>query len=722
MLFSYLKLKKLANLDKSVTVEDIVKAINSIGFEVEGYEKFSDLDGIKFGKVLKTYKNPNADRLTVCEIQFADQNRVIQTNATNVKEGHYLMAFVPGSRSKNITFGAKEMKGIVSEGMLVSLEEIGFNLDYVTSQNMWNDGIFVFDQEVDLTLNPIDFFELDDYIIDVSILSNRADANSYLIMARELAAYFLSQITEITAKPNEEFRSDFKIASLENTHYFTLREAKTSDINIDIRDQLFLMKNNVKTISKPVDLSNLVLLYAGVPTHAYDVNKLASKSFEVQNYTGQVELLGKNVVNLDKALCVVNEKPVSVAAVMGLENSSCSENTENIIFEIASFNIKSVREAKKQVKLETASASRASKEISLGSIHLAHKYLASKLLKASQIINLVATEEKSFDFDNKYLDNYAGFEITATEKYQQVLKQLAILGIKIQNQKVVVPSYRYDLNSMQDFVEEVFRFYGYDNFVAIQPEIKQIENITYKDYNSLLKAAKYQNVRTFSLTSPKNNIFDPFAFKKAIKLQTFASNERTELRFSMAYAFWEILDFNAKRKIEKMSIFEVGMIHDKENVLALASNQKSFNELKEDIVNLLDCEVEFKRAFDSRFHPNVAAWIFKADKKIGYLAKIHPEIINSDAIFAEIFLDEDSAKPKAFANYKHDPLKSRDITITLKDNQDVDEILEKTKNLKGIYQVKVIDKYYKNNGEVNVTFNFLVEDWAIKKLESVFGV
>ncbi|MGX9340393.1 phenylalanine--tRNA ligase subunit beta [Mycoplasma sp. 4044] len=722
MLFSFLELKRLANLDESITIEEVAKAINSIGFEVEEYWRFTDVEGIKFGHVLKTYPNPNSDRLTVCEIEFNDKIRTIQTNATNVKEGHYLMAFVPGSRSKKDVFQAREMRSIISEGMLVGLEEIGFKPDSISEKNMWNDGIFVFENKVDLNLDPIEYFALDDYIIDISILSNRADANSYLIMAKELAAYFGTTPLSLNKLLTKEFHSDFSIKSLQETNHFTLREIKVEDIKISLQDELFLMKNEIKSISKAVDLSNLVLLYAGLPTHAYDVRKLNSKDFEVKKYTGQAVVFGNKEVELDQSLCVLNNnKVVSVAAVIGCENSGCDSQTTSALFEIASFDLKEVRNSKKQVKIETNSANRASKEISMGSILLAHEYLESKVKQASQIIGYEDAEQHTFDYDAAYLDFYAGFEITATDKFKQTLQKLNTLGIEIKDEKVMAPAYRYDLKTMQDLTEEVFRFYGYENFAIIQPEIKQVENVTYKDYNNILKAMKYQNVRTFTLTSAKANILNPFDFNSTIDLATYVSSDRNQLRHSLALSLAEVLDYNQKRSIKKMSIFEIGMIQDKSNVLGLASNEKSFNEMKQDIVDLLDCQVEFIKQENKYLHPNYSALIFKNGKMIGYLGKLNPQVYQSEAIYAEIFLDEDKAKAPIFANYKHDPLKTRDFTINLQNHESVQTVLDKIAKLKGIYQVSVIDKYQKDDGSVNVTFSFLVEDWAIKKLESVLG-
>jgi len=193
MLFSYKELRKLANLPESVKLDDITKAINSIGFEVEETFTYGNVEGIKFGKVLDTSKNPDGDKLTVCKVQFEDKERTIQTTATNVVVGATIIAFVPGSKMGDITFDAKEMKGVVSEGMLTSLEELGVKKDNI--RDLYGDGIMLYEGIEDLTIDPIEYLGLQDTIIDVDILSNRSDAQSYFVMARELAAYFKTEFS-----------------------------------------------------------------------------------------------------------------------------------------------------------------------------------------------------------------------------------------------------------------------------------------------------------------------------------------------------------------------------------------------------------------------------------------------------------------------------------------------------------------------------------------------
>ena len=209
MFFSETKLRQLANLEEHIKIEDIVNAINSIGFEVEGVTKFNSVENVKFGHVINTYKNPNSEKLTVCEIEFNDKKRTIQTAAKNVKNGDYLISFIPGSKLNDIEIKSKEMAGILSEGMLASFSELGFNNNLIPKE--LNDGILILDK-IDLSLDPIKLFNLHDNIIEVSILSNRSDAQSYEIFSKELAAFFHTKHNNIsTTNNNELFTSNIKL-------------------------------------------------------------------------------------------------------------------------------------------------------------------------------------------------------------------------------------------------------------------------------------------------------------------------------------------------------------------------------------------------------------------------------------------------------------------------------------------------------------------------------
>ncbi|MGX9358985.1 phenylalanine--tRNA ligase subunit beta [Mycoplasma sp. 2575] len=723
MIFSFKTLCRLANL-QTHTIEDVVEAINSIGFEVEQYYKFSDVEGIKICHVTNTYKNPQADRLTVCEVEYSDGHKaIIQTTATNMKKGQYVLSFVPGSRSKEIIFAPRKMKGITSEGMFVSLDELGFNSNVIPEE--FGNQIFQLDK-IDLNIDPITYFDLDDYMIEVSILSNRADAQCYLVMARELAAFFDTEI-KWPKKANPNLISSFEVKKLNDTHSFSLVEASNSNLRCSLQEQMLLWRHNIKTFNNAVDLTNLVLLFAGVPCHIYNKEDLQSNVFNVDYYSGKLNILGNKEVELKNALCVFNnETPISIAATIGLEQYQFKKESQKVIFELASFNIMSVRKNAKQIKLNTNSSMRASREISDGSLILAYNFLAQYLTDYSHQINVPKTHKKSILIDKSYLNKYAGFSINKTKKFNEVMKKISKLDFKFKNDEsvVVFPTYRYDLNTLQDFVEEVFRFYGYDNFPLKQPKITRLNydiNNVYEYYRTLANK-NYSNVRTYTLIKPEDNIFDPFNIREILNAVDAKNYDHSQVRLSFIHSLNEVAIHNEKQGFKKGSYFDIGMIGRKMNILGLCSNIKSFAEIKQDVMSLTNKQLEFKKTHSTIFHPNASCVIYLGSEMIGYIAKIHPQIINSDYIFAEIMLDKLLNDSNTFINYRHEPIKTRDITFELNKHETVEKIIEKIKSIKGIYSYKIIDTFYKNNDTKNVTFSFLIEDWAIKKLEQVFAV
>ncbi|AZG68899.1 phenylalanine--tRNA ligase subunit beta [Mycoplasma struthionis] len=722
MLFSYKTLCRLANL-KNKSIEDVTKAINSIGFEVEEYYKIADVEGVKFCKVLKAYKNPNADRLTVCEVEFANnQKSVIQTTAENMHEGDYVMAFVPGSISGSTVFASKEMKGITSHGMFVGLGELGIKQEGAREDKF--EGIFHVDA-IDLSLDPVEYFDLNDYMIDVSILSNRADASCYLIFAKELATYFKTSVkTNFKANPNLE--SDIKITNLTKTNSFSLIEAKNDNLKLSLAEEFLLWKHNIKTFNNAVDLTNFVLLYTAVPCHVYNKDELKSNEFSTELVTEKVTILGNKEVELNNNLVIKNgNDSVSLAATIGFENYQFKATASKAIFELASFDIKEIRKNAKQIKLDTNASARANKEIALGAILLAYNFLSQYLNEYSELINAPKVTKKSILIDNKYITKFAGFNITTTKRYQEILMTLKTLDFKFKSDlsTVTFPTYRYDLNNIQDFVEELFRFYGYDNFPSKQPKITRLLNteILEPKFNNILKQKGYLNIRTYTLIKPENNVFNPFNFIETFNALDSKNYDHSQIRHSMISSLYTALNYNEKQELKKGSYFEIGMISDKINVLGLVSNEKTFNEIKEDIISLTNQDLEIRKSNLEIFNPNASLEIYKDNKLIGYIAKLHPSFINTDAIFAEIFLDELENKKLEFKNYKHEPLKSRDITIELKQKESLEKVINELKNIKGIYSIKVKDIYQKDENQRNITLSVLLEDWATKKFDLTFN-
>ncbi|OYD27125.1 phenylalanyl-tRNA synthetase beta subunit [Mycoplasma testudineum] len=713
MLFSYKKLKQIALLDESIKIEDVVNAINSIGFEVEEYKSYQQIHGIKFGKVLNVYKNKNSDKLNVCEILFEDKRRIIQTAAQNVLANKTVMAFIPGSILKGTTIQAKEMQGIVSEGMLVSLEELVHDPELVRDE--YRDGIFLLD-DIDLNLDPIKFFDLDDYIIDVSILSNRSDANSYKIMALELAAYFnsnyrLDELSKITSKS-----IDLKINTDQKS--FNLVEYK-GNLTIDLKDQLLLIKSNIKTMNNPVDLTNLNLIMTGVPTHVYDATQV--DEINIYTKTEKINIFGNKEVNLDDALVVANSKDsISVAGVIGIENYKVSQDTSSLLFEFAIFDNSLVRKSMRQVKIDTMAGRQASKEISFGMMNLAYSNLITYFENKSSIktnFNIYPSNY-SIKFDEKILKNYLdNFE---SHDFSKSYNALRILGFEFKNNEVLVPSYRHDIEFSQDIVEEILRFYGYDNLVPVKPNLINTKIYDTLELKNSAVAAGFDEIRTYNLISEVKNKFNPFKFNLSQKLETFISLEKQVIRDSWIHSAIETIEYNHKRKLENLSFFEMGILNKSINFFGICSTNYNILQMKDKLEAILsNFEISYKEASFDFANPTEQLEIWSGDKFVGYIARISAKLTDVDLIVAEILIDE--LKPTNFVNadYINTALSDIDLNFELSNNETNFEIVEKLKPYDSKISWFVKDVFEKDNKNI-VTVSITSDKETIDKLKNKF--
>lgn len=688
MIFSENKLREIANIDSSITLDEVVKAINSIGFEVESVEKFNKNKGIKFGHVLEVYKNPNSNKLNVCKIQFDDGERIIQTAAQNVKNGDYLMAFVPGSEFNGITIKEKELGKIMSHGMLISFEELGFDKDLLREE--WKENILIID-EIDLKLDPIEYFDLNDNLINVTILSNRSDAQSYYILARELAAFFKTNYTTNLQDISTKTKSSLNLKSTNDSKLNGVEVLLNKEFKFDLKKIMFILKSKIKSTNNFEDLSSYLMLYTGVYPRIIDIDKTTDKNFTISKEEDIFYLRNNN-------------ENVSILGVDILKKYSPDSNSRRLLFEFSQINSKIVRENARNSKITNQSSINCSKKIANGSMELLHLLLLNEFKNVSLLINHLEKNNLEIDFDKNYLIKYAGCDITETPFYKKSIDSLKILGFEINNNKINIPSYRHDISTMQDIVEEIFRFYGLNNFEPKQPAIKTYKFNNFNNLEKTITFLGYSQVWTYTLINKnRNEEFNPFQFKNKFNLKTYVSDEYNSIRNSIACSIFDIYEYNLKRKIDKLSLFDIGMINDK-MALMISSNEKSYKQIKQDLETITNQKFDIRKLNNDKLHPNYNAGLFLGGQQVGWIGKFNPFWINYDVIFAEIFLDVIYQPNNLFEEYDPEPLKERDITISLDRKLSPIPYLNQINLLGKIYSINLVSTYEKNDNIINWSY------------------
>ncbi|WP_027120348.1 phenylalanine--tRNA ligase subunit beta [Mycoplasmopsis lipofaciens] len=714
--------KFLPNKVLDISIE---KAINNLGYEVESITPFSDVKGIKFAKVLDVYKNTNSKNLNVVKLLTNTGEITIQTVAQNAKKGCVTVAFVEGAQKGNIVFGSKEMAGINSQGMLSGFSELGFD----SSKLPFNkDDLIMLNENIHLNLDPIDYFELNDYIIDITTPANRSDTNSYYVLARELAAYYKTEFkwfeTNKTLSP--KIKSKIKVKTNE-ANALSLIEAKLKNTISPLKDMLFLAKHSIEAKNNwAINLTNMTILLTGAPSHVYDSTKIGNK-LTCSTFSGDIEILGNKQVKLDKVLAIQDEnKVISLACVMGCENSCVTDKTKNVVFEIGCFDNKKIREAAKQIKIDSISSIQGGKKINIEMLILGMKYIQFRLNQEgqlfSQFINLPKSKKGNSILQNRRkLATYANCDLKDLKKFNDVENALKSIGFKFDKNRVIAPNYRQDIENFEDIIEEYFRFYGYSNFKPVETLLSPYK-VDYRNINKdLIQSMGYKEVRTFTLTNSENNKLDPFNFNKNIKLKTFVSKEREEIRNSIITSIIEVADYNLKRKINNLNLFEYGMINNNKFVYGLLTNTKNFYQLKQDVLNFLKVEnLKFIPFKDNKFiHPNVSAKIYHNETFIGWIGKLHPKYSNLNVLVAE-FYDINSTPLKEFQEYDSKQLKYIDLTFELNEKDNIGSKITEIKEIAKIYEINQIDEFQHNNKN-NITLRITGENNEIEKINKIFN-
>lgn len=709
--------------------ETVEKVINNLGYEVESMTKFSDVKGIKFARIIDVKPNPKSNGLTIVEVETDKGKLTIQTKAQNAQKNKIAVIFVKGSQKGDFVFQDKEMAGVVSQGMFSGYSELGYDPNKLPFDK---DDIILLNPNryTSLKADPMEYFGLDDYIIDITTPANRGDSNSYYVLAQEIAAYYQTPFKWFDYKKNYKTGIHKQIQKVDNgeANALSFLECRFKHKDTKIEDMLFLAKHNVEAKNVwAIDVTNLNLIYTGAPTHVYDRSEIGEE-LTCKKYSGKVTILGNKEIEVKNALAIYSkDKVVSLASVMGLEETAANRKSKYVVFEIGNFNPSDVRHTAKEIKIDSASSLQGGKVLSTELVRNGMEYLKYKAFEDKQpssvLINLPSkTKNKIFLQQKKLLGKYSGLQIKDLDKeFEKVEDQLQRIGFKIFYNRLSAPTYRTDLNCYEDIIEEYFRFYGYDKFKTEAPALAPFKINKRNNDKSLLQSMGYQEARTFTLTNIDALKFNPFEFKEDLKLQTFVSKEREAIRNSIVPSLLEVAEYNLKRKMNRLNLFECGMINNGKYVYGLLSNTKTFEQVKQDVVNFLnDNNLVFKPFKDNQFiHPNVSAKIYQNNSFIGWLGKVNPSYNSVDAWVCEVHKEINKGY-KLFENYDSTPFKSIDLTFELKPHQSIDDKIIEIKKVASIFEIYQIDEFAKPESR-NVTLRIIGSNEEIQKINNKFN-
>ena len=745
-----------------------------------------NLEKIVVGKILKIEKHPDANKLVVCQVDVGEEEAVqIVTGASNVFEGAVVPVVLAGGRvagghdgSANPEDGIKikkgKLRGVVSNGMMCSVEELG------SSKEMYpdapEDGIYIFHKDVKPGDDAVEALGLRDAVVEFEVTSNRVDCFSMIGLAREAAVTFNKPFYPpvVTKTGNDEDVNDFIKVRVEDETLcprYTARVVK----NIKLAPspewmQRRLAAMGIRPINNLVDITNYVMEEFGQPMHAYDLDTIANRQIVVKRAKDGdtfVTLDGQER-KLDNDILMIcdGEKQIGIAGIMGGENSMVTDDIKTLLFEAATFDGTNIRLSTKRLGLSTDASSKFVKGLDPNNA-MAAMDRACQLIEELGCGEVVGgavdvypnpVSEKTLPFEPEKMNALLGTNI----KEEQMLGYFDQLGLTYdeESKTLTIPTFRQDLGCMADLAEEVARFYGYDNIPVTLPRGEatagkkpfkvRIEDVC----RDVAEQNGFSGGMSYSFESPK--VFDKLLLpedakeRQAIQISNPLGEDFSVMRTISLNGMLTSLSTNMAHRNKDVRLYEFGNVYlpkalplvelpDERMKMTLGMyGEGDFFTLKgviEDIFEALGLgnTSEYIPTKEYPFlHPGRQAKVMFGDEQVAYIGQLHPDVMDQynmkqESIVAVIdmpVLVEKATFDRKYEAVAKFPAMKRDLSMTISKEVFVGQIEKVIKENAGklLESLELFDVYEGNQiekGKKSVAYSltFRAKDRTLEEAE-----
>lgn len=590
MNISYNWLKEYVDFD--LTPEEVSAALTSIGLETDGVEEVQSikggLEGLVVGEVLTCEPHPNSDHMHITTVDLGEGEPVqIVCGAANVAAGQKVIVATLGTKlydgDQSFTIKKSKLRGVESNGMICAEDEIGVGTSH--------DGIIVLPQDVVPGTLAKDYYNIkSDYVFEVDITPNRADACSHYGVARDLYAWLVQNgyQTSLHRPETSEFKVDNHDMDIdvvvENTEACP-RYAGVAIKNVTVKESPEWLQNKlrligVRPVNNIVDITNYILHAYGQPMHCFDADKIKGGKIVVKTCQEGTKFVTLDEVERklsERDLMICNaEEPMCIAGVFGGLDSGTTEATKDVFLESAYFHPTWVRKTARCHGLSTDSSFRFERGIDPnGTIYA--------LKEAAILVKELAGGEIASDIKDNYPAPIADFAVELSYEYVNSLVgkvipaetiksivtslEMKIVAETAEGLSLSVPAYRVDVQRPCDVVEDILRIYGYNN-VEIPTSLKSSLNVE----GEVDKSVKLQNLVSEQLVGCGfneilNNSLTAASYydgletykpENLVRVMNPLSNDLNVMRASLLFGGLECIQHNANRKNADLRFFEFG--------------------------------------------------------------------------------------------------------------------------------------------------------------------
>lgn len=741
MKVSELWLREWAN--PALDAQQLAASLTMAGLEVDEINSVAgQFDKVVVAHVLSTKPHPQADKLTLCEVDYGSESPLkIVCGAANVRPGLKVALALNGATLPNgMTIKETKLRGEPSQGMLCSASELGLTDT--------SDGIIELDEEAPLGEDLRQYLNLNDHVFDIDLTPNRADCLSVLGVAREVAA--LNQATLIKpvispVQPDIDEQIPIELQAQQACPQYCGRVIRK--INSHAKTPVWmrerLRRAGLRAIHPVVDVTNYVMLELGQPMHAFDKNKIQGKIIvRLAKEQEQLTLLGDQTVELSDDILVIADSyhALAMAGVMGGADSAVDENVTDIFLESAYFSPQHIAGVARRYGLNTDSAQRFERGVD-PTLQVNAMERATALLKdivGGQVgpLSIVSVEQdlpkiKTIQFNPGKVKKLTGLDIAEND----MVKMLQGLGMMVDQKQspwqVVVPSHRFDVSLDVDLVEEIIRVYGYDRI----PGEKMVATVQSGSVNATellgTKIAQFFSARGYNETI-NYSFIDPalqsvlYPDQQAMTLLNPISPELSQMRLGMWPGLIAAMIHNIHRQQPAVKLFERGVIfefiqgqlQESPCIAGLLTGETGgmnwletarkldFYDAKGELQALFNSlkliNIQFINAQHPALHPGKSAQIEMNGQKLGWCGVLHPRVANEldvadDVVLFEFKLESIVAPaPVRYQAISKFPSIRRDLSLLVDKSipaSDIEKLVRQVINADWLKSLDIFDVY-----------------------------
>lgn len=664
-------------VDPKMTSDELSHLLTMSGLEVEEVEPVAPpFSNVVVAKVVEVAKHPNADRLSVCQVDVGGSTLLnIVCGAPNVRAGLKVPCATagaklpPGEDGKPFEIKVGQLRGVESQGMLCSARELKISEEGA--------GLLELPDDAPVGQNFRDYYQLNDLKFTIKLTPNKADCLSVLGVAREVSALtttFLKVPTYNVVTVNSDEKLPVKVSAPDLCGRFSGRIIRGLNARAETPDWMKrrLERSGQRPISALVDISNYVMLELGRPSHVFDLDKIHGGLDVRWGKVGEsLKLLNGNTVDVDGWVGVIaDDKEIeSLAGIMGGDSTAVSLDTQNIYLEAAFWWPQAIQGRARRYNFSTDAAHRFERGVDYATTVEHIERITALIVEIcgskdtmvgpvdDHIVNL--PQRKPVTVRTARAAKVIGVQIT-DEHIADIFRRL---GLEFSQQPglftVIAPSYRFDIEIEEDLIEEIARVYGFENIPALPPIAANVMRIAPENIRSLftirrqLADADYQEVVNFSFVEDAWEA-DFAANTNPIRLLNPIASQMSVMRSSLVASLVANVRYNLNRKLGRVRLFEVGAVYLRNTAIqdgplsvagyeqpkrvaaiaygpvveeqwGLPTRNVDYFDIKADLEALFAPQtLTFAKTEHPALHPGRSAVVILNGKEVGFIGELHP--------------------------------------------------------------------------------------------------